>query len=120
MSDGLQPRIKALLDELYRQNPTKPLSFFFEATYEALAVLEELDPERVRQMVGIAFAQNEVEHASRTEEALRSRLARVQHAGNRSPGYVKRVEQQHAQALKRHAHAIQRLHQIMNDSGGRS
>ena len=79
MSDGMQPKIRALLDELYRQNSAKPLSFFFEAVYEALPELEELDPERVRRMVGMAFARNEVDHASRAEEMLRSLLARVRH-----------------------------------------
>jgi hypothetical protein len=119
VSDDLQPKIRALLDDLYRENSRKPLSFFFEAVYEALPELEELDPERVRQIVSVAFAQNEVDHASRTEEALRSLLARVRHEGNRSPEYVKRVERQHAQAVGHHAQAIERLDQIMKDCGER-
>ena len=117
MSDNL--KIRTPLDELCRQNSGKPLSFFFEAVYEALPELEELDPERVRQMVGMAFAQNEVDHASRTEEMLRCQLARVRHEANRSPGYVKRVERQHAQSVSRHAQAVQRLDQIMKDCGER-
>jgi hypothetical protein len=120
MSDGLQPKISALLDELYRQNPGKPYSFFFDAVYEALPELEQLDPERVRQMVSTAFAQNEVDHASRTEEMLRSLLARVRHEGNRSPEYVRQVEHRHEQALRHHAQAIQRLDQIIRDCGRRS
>ena len=55
MSDSLQTKIMALLDELYSANSAKPLSFFYEAVYEALPELEELDPERVRRMVGMAF-----------------------------------------------------------------
>jgi hypothetical protein len=119
LGDSLQPRIGALLDELYGANPAKPLSFFFEAVYEALPELEELDPERVRQMVGVAFAQNEVDHASRAEEALRYQLTRVRHEANRSPEYVKQVEQQHEQAERHHAQSIQRLDQIMRDCGER-
>ena len=119
MSDSLLGKIRTLLDELYRQNPAKPLSFFFEAAYEALPELDQLDPERVRQMVGMAFIQNEVDHASRTEELLRNQLARVQHEGNRSPEYVKQVEQQHEQAVRHHAQTIQRLDQIMRDYGER-
>jgi uncharacterized protein (DUF3084 family) len=119
MSDGSQPKIRALLDELYGANSTKSLSFFFEAVYEALPELEELDPERVRQMVGIAFAQNEVDHASRAEEMLRSHLARVRQEANRSPEYVGQAEQQHEQAERHHAQAIQRLDQIMKDCGER-
>ena len=57
MSDSLQQKIRTLLDELYCQDPAKPPSFFFEAAYEALPKLEDLDPERVRQMVSIAFLQ---------------------------------------------------------------
>ena len=120
MSDGMQPKIRALLDELYRQNAAKPLSFFFEAVYEALPELEELDPGRVRRMVGMAFARNEVDHASRAEEMLRSLLARVRHEGNRSPEYVEQVQQQHEQAERHHAQAIQRLDQIMRDCDDRS
>jgi hypothetical protein len=120
MSDSLQQKIRTLLDELYRQDPAKPPSFFFEATYEALPELEELDPERVRQMVSIAFLQSAVDHASRAEELLRNLLARVRHEGNRSPEYVRQVERQHAHAVKRHAKANQRLDQIMKDSGDRS
>ena len=75
MSDNL--KIRTPLDELCRQNSGKPLGFFFEAVYAALPELEELDPERVRQTVGMAFAQNEVDRASRTEETLRYQLARV-------------------------------------------
>ena len=105
MSDSLQPKIRALLDELYGANSTKPPSFFFEAVYEALPELEELDPQRVRQMVAMAFAQNEVDHASRTEEMLRYQLARVRHEANRSPEYVSQVEQQHAKAVEHHAQA---------------
>jgi hypothetical protein len=85
MSDSLQPKVRQLLGEVYRQNRTKPRSFFFDAVYEAIPELEELDPGKVRQMVSVAFAQNELDHASRTEEALRSRLARVRHEGNRAP-----------------------------------
>jgi uncharacterized protein (DUF3084 family) len=117
MSDSLQQRLRTLLDELYRANPTKPLSFFFEAVFEALPELENLDPKQVKQMVGVAFARNEVDHASRTEEMLRSLLARVRHEANRSPDHTKQIEQQHAQAVEHHAHAIQRFHQIMRDSG---
>jgi hypothetical protein len=113
MSDSLQPKIRTLLDELYRQDPAKPPSFFFEAAYEALPELEDLDPERVRQMVSIAFLQSAVEHASRAEEMLRYLLARVRHEGNRSPEYVKQAEERHAQAN-------QRLDQIVKDSGGPS
>ena len=119
-ADSLQPKIRRLVDELHRQNLCKPRSFFFEAVYEALPAVEALDPEKVCQMVSIAFAQNEVDHASRTEETLRHLLARVRHEGNRSPQYVWRVERQHAQALRRHAEANQRLAQIMRDSGKRS
>jgi uncharacterized protein (DUF3084 family) len=119
LSDSLQPKIRALLDDLYGANSTKPLSFFFEAVYEALPELEELDPERVTQMVGVAFAQNEVDHASRAEEMLRSLLARVRHEANRSPEYVEQVERQHEQAERHHAQAIQRLDQIMRDCGER-
>ena len=120
MSDSLQPKIRTLLDELYGQNPTKPLSFFFEAVYEALPELEELDPKKVRQMVAMAFAQNEVDHASHAEETLRHLVDRVRHEANRSPEYVNHVEQERARAVKRHAQANQRLNQIMRDSGGRS
>jgi hypothetical protein len=119
VSDSLRPKVRGLIDELYRQNPSKPRSFFFEAAYEALPELDELDPEKVGQMVGMAFAQNEVEHASRTEETLRSHLDRVRHEGNRSPGYVKRVEQQHADAPRHQAQAVRRLDQIMRDEDGR-
>jgi cytochrome c-type biogenesis protein CcmH/NrfG len=86
----------------------------------ALPELEGLDPKKVRQMFGMAFAQNEVDHASQAEETLRQLLARVRHEGIRSPEYVKRIERQHAQALRRHAQANQRLDQIMRDCGGRS
>ena len=120
MSDSLQQKIRTVLDELYRQDPAKPPSFFFEAAYEALPELEDLDPERVRQMVTIAFLQGAVDHASRAEELLRYLLVRVRHEGNRSPEYVKQVEQQHEQAMERHAQTNQRLDQIMRDSGGRS
>jgi hypothetical protein len=106
LSDGLQPQIRRLLDELYRQHRGKPRSFFFDAAYEVLPELEELDPEKVRQMVGRAFAQNELDHASRAEETLRNLLTRVRYEGNRSPEYVKRVERPHAQALRRHAKPI--------------
>jgi hypothetical protein len=119
MSDSLQPKMRALLDKLYGANSRKPLSFFFEAVYEALPELEERDPEQVRQMVGAAFAQNEVDHASRKEEVLRYQLARVRYEANRSPGYVKQVERQHSQAVRRHAQAMQRLDQIMRDCGER-
>ena len=120
MSDSLQTKIGMLLDKLYGQHPTKPRSFFFEAVFEALPELEELDPDRVRQMVARAFAQNEVDHASHAEETLRHLVARVRQEANRSPEYVKHVEQEHAQAVQRHAQANQRLDQIMTDSGGRS
>jgi hypothetical protein len=120
VSDSLQPKIRGLIDELYRRNPKKPRSFFFEAMYEVLPELEELDPEQVRQMLALAFAQSEVDHASRAEEVLRHLLARVQHNGNRSPEYVKRVQRQHVQAVKRHAEANQRFDQVMRDCGRRS
>ena len=120
MSDILRSKIKILLDKLYGQHPTKPQSYFFEAAYEALPELEELDPKKVRQMVGMAFAQNEVDHASHAEETLRHLVDRVKHEANRSPEYVKHVEQEHAQAVQRHAQANQRLDQIMKDSGERS
>jgi predicted nucleic acid-binding Zn-ribbon protein len=68
----------------------------------------------------MAFLQNEVDHASRAEEMLRCQLARARHEGNRSPKYAQQVEQQHEQAVKRHAQANQRLDQIMRDGGGRS
>jgi hypothetical protein len=115
----LQPKIRELLDELYRQDSGKPRSFFFDAIYDAIPQLEQLDPEQVRQMLTLAFAQIEVDHASHAEEALRHLLARVQHEGNRSPEDVKHVEQQHVQAVKCHAEANQRLDQIMRDCGGR-
>ena len=51
---------------------------------------------------------------------LRCQLARARHEGNRSPKYAQQVEQQHEQAVKRHAQANQRLDQIMRDGGGRS
>ena len=70
MSDSLQQRIRTLLDELYRQDPARPPSSFFEATYEALPELEESDPARVQQMVSIAFLQSAVDHASRAERSL--------------------------------------------------
>ena len=76
-----------------------------ERVYEALPEPEELDPERVRRMVGMAFAQNEVDHASRAEEILRSLLVRVRHEANRSPEYV---EQQHAQAVSRQSAGTER------------
>jgi hypothetical protein len=120
VSDGLLPRIKKLLHEQYRRNPGKPRSFFFDAVYEALPELEELDPEKVRQTVSMAFAQNELDHASHAEEMLRTLVARVRYEDNRSPEYGKRVERRHAQALTRHAQANQRLDQIMKDCGGRS
>jgi septum formation topological specificity factor MinE len=120
VSDSLQTKIRTLLDKLYGQHPTKPQSFFFEAVYEALPELDELDPIRVRQMVAMAFAQNEVDHASHAEETLRHLVARVRHEANRSPEYVEHVEQEHAQAVQRHAQANQRLDQIMRDSGERS
>jgi hypothetical protein len=66
----------------------------------------------------MAFLQNEVDHASRAEEMLRCQLARARHEGNRSPKYAQQVEQQHEQAVKRHARANQRLDQIMRDGGG--
>jgi hypothetical protein len=91
MNESLLPKIRTLLDELYGQNHSKPHSFFFEAIYEVLPELEELDPERVRQMVVVAFAQNEVDHASHAEEALRHLLARVRHEANRSPEREARV-----------------------------
>jgi hypothetical protein len=119
-ADRLQQKMRGLIDELYRQDPRKPRSFFFDAVYEALPELEELDPERVRQMLGIAFAQNEVDHASRTEEMLRYLLARVRHEGNRSPEYVARIERRHVHAVRRHAQANQRLDQAMRDYGARS
>ena len=109
-----------MLDELYRQHPAMPPASYFGATYEALPELEKLDPERVGQMVGTAFLQTEVDHASRAEEMLRCQLATVRHEGNRSAEYVNQVEQQHAQAVKRHAQANQRLDQTMRDNGGRS
>ena len=34
MRDGLQAEIRSVLDELYRQHPAMPLSFYFGATYE--------------------------------------------------------------------------------------
>jgi hypothetical protein len=120
VSDSLQTKIRTLLDKLYGANSTKPPSFFFEAVYMALPGVEELDPERVRQMVAMAFAQNEVDHASHAEETLRYLVVRVKHEANRSPEYVKHVEQEHAQAVQHHAQAKQRLGQIMRDSGGRS
>ena len=92
---------------------------FFEAAYEALPELEELDPERVRQMLSIAFLQRAIDHASCAEGTLRYLLARARHEGNRSPEYVMQVEQQHEQAVERHAQANQRLDQTMRDSGGR-
>ena len=119
MGDSLQPRVRALLDQLYGANTAKPPSFFFEAVYEALPELEALDPDRVRQMVGTASAQNEVDHASRTEEMLRYQLARVRHEANRSPEYVRQIEQQHARAVGHHAQAMQRFDQIMRDCGER-
>ena len=70
-------------------------------------------------MVGMAFAQNEVDHASRTEEMLRHQLARVRHEGNRSPDHTEQIEQQHAQAVEHHAQAARRLDQIMKDCGER-
>ena len=82
--------------------------------------LDELDPDRVRQMVARAFAQNEVDHASHAEETQRYLVARVRHEANRSPEYVKHVEQEHAQAVQRHAQANQRLDQIIRDNGERS
>jgi hypothetical protein len=88
--------------------------------YEALPALEELNPEQARQMLTVAFAQIEVDHASHAEETLRHLLARVQHEGNRSPEDVARAEQQHQQAARHHAEANQRLDQIMRDCGGRS
>ena len=112
----MQTKIGILLDNLYGQHLTKPRSFFFEAVFEALPELEELDPNRVRQMV----AQNEVDHASHAEETLRHLVARVRQEANRSPEYVKHVEQEHARAAQRYAQANQRLDQIMTDSGGRS
>ena len=33
MSDSLQQKIRTVFDELYRQDPAKPPSFFFEAAY---------------------------------------------------------------------------------------
>jgi uncharacterized protein (DUF3084 family) len=120
VSGSLRTKIKILLDKLYGQRPTKPQSYFFEAVYEALPELEELDPKKVRQMVAMAFAQNEVDHASHAEETLRHLVDRVRHEANRSPEYVKHVEQEHAQAVQHHAQANQRLDQIMRDSGGRS
>ena len=117
--DSFEPKIRGLIDELYRQNRSKPRSFFFDAVYQALPELEELDPERVRQMLSMAFARSEVDHASQAEEVLRGLVARVRHGGNRSPEHVERVERQHAQALRRHARANQRLDQIMRDCGGR-
>ena len=120
MSDSLQQRIRTLLDELYRQDPARLPSSFFEATYEALPELEELDPARVQQMVSIAFLQSAVDHASRAEEIIRYLLARVRYEGNGSPEYVKQAEQQYKRAVEHHAQANQRLHQIMKDSGDRS
>jgi hypothetical protein len=120
MRGRLQAEIKAVLDELYRQHPAMPLSFYFGATYEVLPELEKLDPEKVGQMVGTAFLQTEVDHASRAEEMLRCQLARVRHEGNRSSEYVNQIEQQHAQAVKRRAQANQRLDQTIRDSSGRS
>ena len=120
MHDSLQAEIRAVLDELYRQHPAMPLSFYFGATYEVLPELEKLDPEKVGQMVGTAYLQTEVDHASRAEELLRCQLARVRHEGNRSSEYVNQIEQQHAQAVKRHAQANQRLAQTMKDNRERS
>jgi hypothetical protein len=85
VSDSLRTKIKILLDKLYGQHPTKPQSYFFEPVYEALPELEELDPKKVRQMVAMAFAQNEVDHASHAEETLRHLVDRVRHEANRSP-----------------------------------
>ena len=82
MSDSLQTKIGILLDNLYGQHLTKPRSFFFEAVFEALPELEELDPNRVRQMV----AQNEVDHASHAEETLRHLVARSQTRGEQIAG----------------------------------
>ncbi len=119
MSDSLQAEIRAVLDEQYRQDPAKPLSFFFEAVYKLLLPeLEELDPQKVGQMIGMAFLQTEVDHASRAEEMLRCQLARVRHEGNRSSEYVNQIEQQHAQAVKRRAQVNQRLDQTIRDSSG--
>jgi hypothetical protein len=103
-------------DKLYGQRPTKPQSYFFEAVYEALPELEELDPKKA----GNCFRSNEVDHASHAEETPRHLVDRVRHEANRSPEYVKHVEQEHAQAVQHHAQANQRLDQIMRDSGGRS
>ena len=75
MSDSLQTKIRTLLDKLYGPNSTKPPSFFFEAVYMALPGVEELDPERVRQMV--AMARSQVDHASHAEETLRYLVVRV-------------------------------------------
>ena len=116
----LESKVRRLIDELYRQNRSRPRSFFFDALYQALPELEEMDPERVRQMLCMAFAQSEVDHASETEEVLRNLLVRVRHEANRSPDYVERIERQHAQALQRHAQANQRLDQVMRDCGERS
>lgn len=79
MSDSLQTKIRTLLDKLYGANSTEPPSFFFEAVYMALPEVEELDAERVRQMVAMAFAQNEVDHSSHAEETLRYLVAKVRH-----------------------------------------
>ena len=116
---SLESKVRRHIDELYRQNRGKPRSFFFDALYQAFPELEEQDPERVRQMLSMAFAQSEAEHASQTEEVLRGLLARVRHEGKRSPEYVERVERQHTQALRRHARANQRLDQVMRDCGAR-
>jgi hypothetical protein len=43
----------------------------------------------------------------------------ARYEANRSPGYVKRVERQHSQAVRRHAQAMQRLDQIMRHCGER-
>ena len=80
MSDSLQTKIGTLLDNLYgAATPLSRLAFSLRRSYEALPELEELDPERVRQMVAMAFAQNEVDHASHAEETLRYLVARVRH-----------------------------------------
>ena len=119
MSDCLQTKIRTLLDKLYGQHPTKPRSFFFEAVFEALPELEELDPDRVRQMVARAFAQNEVDHASHAEETLRPLVARVRHEATIA-GLRDACGTGACAGGERHAQANQRLDQIKRDNGGRS
>ena len=101
MSDSLQTKIRTLLDKLYGANSTEPPSFFFEAVYMALPELEELDPQRVRQMVAIAFAQKKLITHRMGKKRYETWLP--DHAANRSPEYVKHVEHEHEQAVRRHA-----------------